>query len=244
MFNDQTLQGQGRADAIAYETAEARADFLRKTYLHLAGAIGVFVAIIAAFISTGIAERITITVMGGRWSWLIVLGAFMVASHVANKFAYDATSIGKQYFGLGLYVVAEALIMTPLIYIAATHPAFEGHHLLRNAAWWTLGIFGAITAIVFITGKDFSFLRGAMMLGGIIAAGLIVCSIIFGFTLGLGFSIGMAAFAGMACLYSTSNVMHHYRNSQHVAASLALFAAIALLFWYVLRILMSLANRD
>lgn len=244
MFNEQTLQGQGRSDAIAFEAAEARAEFLRKTYLHLAGAIGGFVALIAFFLNSGIAERITGTLLATQWSWLIVLAAFMGASHIANKFAYDATSIGKQYAGLGLYVVAESVIMTPLIYMAATHPAFEGQNLLRNAAWWTLGIFGAITAIVFLTGKDFSFLRGAMMLGGIIAAGLIVCSILFGFTLGLGFSIGMAGFAGMACLYSTSNVMHHYRNSQHVAAALALFAAIALLFWYVLRILMQLSRRD
>jgi FtsH-binding integral membrane protein len=43
-------------------------------------------------------------------------------------------------------------------------------------------------------------------------------------------------------LYHTSNVMHHYHTDQYVAASLALFASVALLFWYVLRLFM--ASRD
>jgi FtsH-binding integral membrane protein len=43
-------------------------------------------------------------------------------------------------------------------------------------------------------------------------------------------------------LYDTSNVMHHYRTDQHVAASLALFASVATLFWYVIRLLMSLSD--
>jgi hypothetical protein len=37
--------------------------------------------------------------------------------------------------------------------------------------------------------------------------------------------------------------LHHYHPDQHVAASLALFAVIALMFWYVLRILMRLNRR-
>ena len=44
-------------------------------------------------------------------------------------------------------------------------------------------------------------------------------------------------------LYSTSKVMHDYQTDQYVAASLELFAAVALLFWYVLRLLMSLQRR-
>ena len=38
--------------------------------------------------------------------------------------------------------------------------------------------------------------------------------------------------------------LHPYRIGQHVAASLALFAAVALLFWYVLRLVMSMSSRD
>jgi FtsH-binding integral membrane protein len=35
--------------------------------------------------------------------------------------------------------------------------------------------------------------------------------------------------------------LHHYRTDQYVAAALALFASVALLFWYVLQLFM---NRD
>ncbi len=51
--------------------------------------------------------------------------------------------------------------------------------------------------------------------------------------------MGMIAFAGAAILYDTSNVLHHYPEDRHVAAALELFASVALLFWYVLRLFMS-----
>jgi FtsH-binding integral membrane protein len=49
----------------------------------------------------------------------------------------------------------------------------------------------------------------------------------------------MVAFAGTAILYQTSNVLHRFRTDQHVAAALVLFASVALLFWYILRIFSS-----
>ena len=44
-------------------------------------------------------------------------------------------------------------------------------------------------------------------------------------------------FAGGCILYTTSNIIHKYNTNQHVAAALSLFASIALMFWYLLRIL-------
>ena len=66
-----------------------------------------------------------------------------------------------------------------------------------------------------------------------------MCSILFGFNLGNLFAGVMIALAAAYILYYTSNVLHHYRLDQYVAASLALFAAVALLFWYVLQLFMS-----
>jgi len=74
---------------------------------------------------------------------------------------------------------------------------------------------------------------------------LIVCSIFFGgFNLGVWFSGAMVGLASGYILYDTSNVMHHYRTDQHVAASLALFASVALLFWYILQLLMQFSSSD
>ena len=81
-----------------------------------------------------------------------------------------------------------------------------------------------------------------MMWGGLCALLAIVAAVLFGFTLGPLFSVGMIAFAGAAVLYDTSNVLHHYPRVRYAAASLQLFASIALMFWYVLRLFMS--SRD
>ena len=53
------------------------------------------------------------------------------------------------------------------------------------------------------------------------------------------FTYAMIALACGYILYHTSNVLHHYRIGQHVAAALALFASVALLFWYILQLFMS-----
>ena len=63
-------------------------------------------------------------------------------------------------------------------------------------------------------------------------------AVLFGFTLGTLFSVVMIALAGASILYDTSNVLRHYPTDRHVAASLQLFASVALMFWYVLRLLM------
>ena len=76
------------------------------------------------------------------------------------------------------------------------------------------------------------------------ALGVIVASILFGFSLGLFFVGLMILFAGGAILYNTSNIMHHYHTDQHVAASLALFASVALLFWYVLQAVMAFTSDE
>jgi len=219
--------------------ADERADFITKTYLHLAGAIGAFVILETALFRLGVAEKMFLLLGGARFGWLIVLGAFMVVSMVAEKWARSATSVGTQYMGLGLYVVAEALIFTPLLYIAHLRDVETGGSIITSAAVATLGLFSVLTAVVFVTRKDFSFLRGILIFGGIAAFGFIIAAVVFNFALGPIFTYAMIAFACGYILYYTSNVLHHYRIGQHVAASLALFAAVALLFWYILRLFMS-----
>lgn len=225
--------------AVAQSPASARSEFIRKTYLHLAGAILAFVALeyILLVPLRETTEGLIAKMLGTRYSWLVVLGLFMAVGFVADRWARRATSPGMQYLGLALYVVAEAIIFLPLLYVAAFYTSPD---LLPTAGILTLGLFAGLTGTVFITKKDFSFLRGILMVGGFVALGLIVCAILFGFELGVIFSVAMIGLAGGYILYYTSAVMKHYRTDQHVAAALALFAAVALLFWYVLRLLMAL----
>ncbi len=218
-----------------------RADFIAKTYAHLAGAIGVFVLLETILLNMAGVEKLVGMMMGGQYSWLVVIGLFMAVSWIANSWALSAVSPGMQYAGLGLYVVAQAVIFVPLLYIAQGIEAARGTSIVMPAAICTLGLFGMLTAVVFVTRKDFSFLRSILIFGGLAAMGLIVVAIIGGFALGPIFIYAMIALCCGYILYDTSNVLHHYRIGQHVAASLALFASVALLFWYILLLFM---NRD
>ena len=103
-----------------------------------------------------------------------------------------------------------------------------------------MAMFAAMTGYVLITKKDFSFMRGILAVLTMGAMALVIGSLVFGFSLGIAFSVGMIALASGYILYYTSNVLRVYRVNQHVAAALALFSAVALLFWYVLRLLMQL----
>lgn len=232
MLEYQGGYARSAADALPTE----RAEFIRQTYLHLAGAVLAFIAIEAALLKSPLAEAMVNSILGSRFGWLMVLGAFMAVGWVADRWARSSHSVGMQYAGLGLYVVAEAIVFLPLLFIAAR---VAGPSIFVEAGIYTVLIFGGLTGTVFLTKKDFSFLRGILAVAGMAALGVIVVSILVGFSLGTLFTGAMIVFAAGYILYYTSNVLHHYPVGSHVAAALALFAAVALLFWYVLQLLMS-----
>lgn len=218
--------------AVEHAAPSMRAEFIRKTYLHLAGAILGFVLIQAFLFSSGLAITIAQALM--QVSWLLVIGLFMGVSMLANWWAHSAKSPALQYLGLALFIVAEAIVFTPLLVMAAHFGG--GFETIAKASIVTLGLFGGLTATVFVTKTDFSFLRPVITIGGFLALGFVASSLIFGFDVGSLFAFVMVAFAATAILYNTSNIMREYHHSQHIAASLSLFASVALLFWYILSI--------
>lgn len=227
--------------SVAQSPPSERAEFIRKTYIHLAGAIAAFGLLEYIFIRTGIALTLTQLVSaGGNLGWLAILGAFALIGWLSRSLTARADDEGLQYLGLSLYVLFEAIIFAPLILMAT---ALSDSTVLPTAAILTLCMFAGLTLIAFTTRQDFSFLGGFLRIGGFVVLGLIICSAIFGFQLGLLFSAAMVGFASVAILYDTSKVIHHYSTRHHVAASLELFASVALLFWYILRILMQLNRR-
>lgn len=221
---------------VAESAPADRARFIRRTYQHLAGAILAFVVLETLLLRMPGIEGLVEKMVGGM-GWLIVLGAFMLVSWLADKWARSDASPAMQYLGLGLYVAAEVVIFAPLLFVVVYQSGDPA--IIPMAGIITGLLFAGLTATAFITRKDFSFLGGILTIGGFIALGVIICSIIFGFTLGLVFSSVMVFFAGGSILYTTSNIIHHYRTDQHVAASLALFSGVMLLLWYIIRILMS-----
>ena len=212
---------------------DSRAAFIGRTYLHLFGAIIAFVLIEVWLFSSGLAETIARSMLGVNWLW--VLGGFIVVSWLASRAAFTARSAATQYAALGAFVVAEALIFVPMLYIA--NRVAPG--AIQSAATITLIGFTGLTAVAFLSRKDFSFLGSLLKWGGILALVAIVGGVIFGFNLGTWFSVAMVGLAGGAILYDTSNILRNFPEDRHVGAALQLFASVALMFWYILRIFMS-----
>jgi len=213
------------SEIVSQASVSERTDFYKRTYLHVAIAVLAFM-VVESFLLKFIPGEMIGLMLGGSYVWLFIIGLFWLGSFIANKFAFSL-SRSAQYFGLGLYVLLEAIIFLPMLYIAS---AYSGGEVIMQAA---------IITLVFMSGYDFSFMRTGITIGGFIALGLIVAGAIFGFNLGLWFSVGMVVLASASILYQTSQIKDTYTTDQYVGAALQIFASVMLLFWYILRILMS-----
>ena len=214
-----------------------RVAFYRKTYAHVA--IGVLVFIVFEFLLLQSETIVNFALsMTQGFKWLLMLGGFMLVTTYAEGMALKTQDKKKQYLAFGLYILAEAFIFVPLIFMAAYYTD-SGSEILNQAAIVTLGLFTGLSAVVLLTKKDFSFLKTGLTIGFFVAIGLIVAGMIFGFSLGLWFSVAMCLLAGGSILYQTSNLVHKYSTDDYIPAALGLFASLMLLFWYVLSIFMS-----
>jgi FtsH-binding integral membrane protein len=227
-------------DLVARAPGSARASFIRRTYGHLAGAILAFTALEMLLFKTEAAEQVIRSVFLQGPGMLLLMVAFIGGGWIAQYWARSQTSLALQYVGLGLYVLLEVVIFLPILYVAVH---YSDPSVLPSAAVLTLALFGGLTVGVFATRRDFSFLGPIIGIASFVALGVIIAGMLFGFNLGLFFSFAMVALASASILYNTSNIIYHYRTDQYVAAALDLFASVALLFYYVLRILLATQRR-
>jgi hypothetical protein len=255
--------------AVATLGVSDRVTFLRKTYAHLGGALIAFAALSAflLLVTPEFSWGFSKWALAGRWTWLGVIALFMLAGYVAQRLAQSESSRGLQYLGLGIEVLAWSVMLQPMLWLVmlkfgdtstqqilyngVVHGTSVGGAVMSGLAgkiitesvFITLVIFGGLTATVFITKKDFSFMRGVLGICTFAALGVIIASMIFGFHLGAIFSGLMILLMAGYILYQTSLVMSYFPPSGYVAASLMLFATVAMLFWYVLRLMMELNRR-
>jgi FtsH-binding integral membrane protein len=223
-------------NGLSLSPVDSRSVFISRTYTHLVAGILGFVLVELALFESGYAATIARFMFG--FSWMLILGAFMLIGWLATRTAQTSSSIGMQYFAYAAYVVAEALIFVPLLYVADA----KAPGTIDSATLITILGAGGLMFVAHRTRKDFSFLRGVLMWGGVLALIAIVGGLVFGFQLGTWFSVAMIGFAGAAVLYDTSNIIHTYPEDRYVSAAMQLFASIALMFWYVLRFMMGNRN--
>jgi hypothetical protein len=219
------------AAPVQEHAADVRVRFMRRVYGHLAGAVAAFVLIEFFLFSTGLAYAIAEVVFGT--SWLLILGGFILVSWLSSSVAHRATSPGAQYAAYTALIVAESLLFAPLLVIAS----LQAPGVIADAALLSILGFAGLSVVALTSSRDFSALGALLKWGAIVALLAIVGAVLFGFELGTWFSVAMIAYAGAAILYDTSKVLRSYPPDREVAASMQLFASLALLFWYVLRLL-------
>jgi hypothetical protein len=253
----QTAARRPIAGAVATLGVSDRVAFLRKTYGLLGVSLVGFALLTAGMMrfATEASLRFSSWAFTGQLNWLIVIGLFMLVGYVAQRLAMSQTSRGLQLFGLGIFVAAESALLQPLLWVLIFR--FGDRHMLRSgvllsgyagplllqAVVITLAIFIGLTLTVFITKKDFSFMGGMLTVASFAVLGVILASMLFGFSLGAFFCGAVILIMAGYILYQTSLVMSYFPPTGYVAAALMLFSTIATLFWYVLQLLMSLNNR-
>src|SRR5438067_4264976 len=134
---------------------DARGAFIRRTYAHLAGAILAFIGLEAFIFGTGVAGSIMEgLIASGQIGLLVVLAAFIGAGYLARMWAHNSPTLGMQYAGLGLYVLAEAIIFVPLLYYAVYFS--KDQTLIPKAGVLTAGLFCGLSTCVLLRGRDYS----------------------------------------------------------------------------------------
>src|SRR5688572_10613501 len=148
--------------AVATYGTNERVAFLRRVYGTLGIAILGYVAVAYIFMKvfTEQAVRFSIWALSAQMNWLLLLAAFMGIGYLAERLARSEASAKVQYLGLAIGVIAEAIIVTPLLFKAMV--TVQDPYLIHKAGLLTLLIFAGLTATVFVTKKDFTFMRGAL----------------------------------------------------------------------------------
>ncbi len=226
----------------AEEEISERALFMRRVYGHLAMALLLFVALETFLLSFDGLRAASVQLLQGRWIWFLVLLAFMGVTAFANRLASSSPALSTQYTGLGIYIVAEALIFLPLFSIVLGNEM--GLALIAKAGLITGGLFLGLSVVALTTHRDLNFMGRFLKIGFCVALGIIVASCIFGMSLGIWFIAAMVLLIAGSILYQTQQIYQTWPAQLYVAASLQLFAAFVTLLWYIVQFLMSFSSRD
>lgn len=231
--------------AVATVGVSDRVAFLRKAY----GLLGISLIAWAAASAGVFRYAPEISLGWSKWAltgynWAAVMGLLMVSGMIAQWLAKSDSSRALQYLGLAVIVGAWTMLMQPMLWVLFTRFVHQNPYgMLGQGVVITLAIFVGLTATVFITKKDFSFLRGIISVGMFAAMGIILGSILFGFSLGLVFTGALIALLALKILYDTSMMMNYFPPTHYVAAALMLFSTVATLFWNIMVFIMKMNRR-
>lgn len=142
-----------------------------------------------------------------------------------------------------LYAAISGIVLGPMLLYAALVGLKTGvgqWGIAAQALGMTAACFGGLTAYVFTTKKDFSYLGGALAIIGMAIMGFVVLSWIgvfqLGSTMSMVFAGGMVVYSAACVLYTTSKMIHYYDESHTIMAAFELLASFFIMFWYILQL--------
>ncbi|MEI8256069.1 MAG: Bax inhibitor-1 family protein [Deltaproteobacteria bacterium] len=230
--------------------------YLRKVYALLAGSA--LVAIVAGMLcitvgptetfntNDGIPVQVPIVVamlLGNRIMWLAAFGLLMGATFVAS---WVSKVKGLNVIALFAVAAIMGLELAPMVFVANVFAGL-GRTVtadpVRDAFIMVGAVFAGITTYIFITKKDFSYLRASLSMGFFV---IFAASILAMFMGSEPFSLAVAAGGSVLSagflLYVTSYIFRNSSMDDPVGDALALLVQLRNLFMFILRMFMS--SRD
>jgi FtsH-binding integral membrane protein len=213
---------------VAESPAEVQSAFILKTYALF------FAGILAAVVMGGITLNTPLydIALMLRQIPLLACGLLIVGGIAAQAVSRIE---GLNYAALFGFTSLVGFLLTPIV--DRYESMFPG--IVAQAGFLTVVIFGALTAYVFVTKKDFSFMGGMLCVGGI---GLFIAILANAFwfqSAGIGYWIAWISlflFSGFV-LYDTSQIIHRHDPKSYCAAALDLFIDFYMIFMSLLQIL-------
>jgi modulator of FtsH protease len=219
--------GSFGAETAAQASVDERMGFVRKVYALFFAAT--LFAIGGVLLGVSIKPLTMFAFEHPIIMFLAMIGGVMGAQAVRHV-------PGLNLVALFAFTTFTGIVISPLIaVILRINPGS-----ILAAGVLTVGIFGGLTAYVFISKKDFSFLRGMVTVGLIVVILAGVVNIFLG-SGALGFAVAAATlllFSGFV-LYDTSNIIRRYPVNEYVAGALSLYLDAFNIFLALLRILNS-----
>lgn len=229
------------APPAAFAAASERAAFLKKVYgILFLGILGFAATLWAAGsvpLINGWAVSLGQMIYGSRFGWLLYIGIFIGGSMVVHSVA-EQKVIGGVAFGAWAFLMA--LLIAPIVLMINGQEG--GAAIINQASGLTALIFGGLTLYVLWSGADFSWLKGALVVGFFALFGVGILGMFMGFSLGLWYSVGIILLFAGYILYDTSQVLHRLPTTMAMSGAIMLFTDVVLLFKHVLILLAS--SRD
>lgn len=244
----------GGGAAAAPALTQDRVRYLRKVYGLLFASV--IVAGLAGLAATTLGPTEILRDAAGHRVAVPVLTAFLLGSRAAQYAAFGLLFVGTLAAGAvskvrGLNLVAlfgvAALMgveVAPMVFVAqylagSGARTFSAAPVL-SAFLVTAAVFAGATSYVFVTRKDFSFLRATLSMGfWVVFAGCFVAIFVNSEVLTLALCSVGAIVAGGMLLMQTSRIFRNSQMDDAVGDCLGLLVQLRNLFVFLLRILMS-----